>query len=51
MSFKQLQRTWDTFGREDPLWAILSHGNKRGNRWNLDDFMATGRQEIQEALE
>ena len=51
MSFKELQRTWDTFGREDPLWAILSHGNKRGNRWDLDDFMATGRQEIQEALE
>ncbi|MHC4077759.1 MAG: class I SAM-dependent methyltransferase [Planctomycetota bacterium] len=51
MSFKQLQRTWDTFGRQDPLWAILSHKDKRGNRWQLDDFMDTGRKEIQEVLD
>ena len=51
MSFKQLQTTWDSFGRHDPLWAILSHRDKRGNRWELSDFMATGRNEIQEVLD
>ena len=51
MSFKQLQETWDAFGRQDPLWAILSHKDKRGNRWELSDFMATGCNEIQEVLD
>lgn len=51
MSLRQLSRTWDTFGREDPLWAILSHKQKRGNRWDLEEFLATGVTEVQEVLE
>jgi 2-polyprenyl-3-methyl-5-hydroxy-6-metoxy-1,4-benzoquinol methylase len=50
MSFKRLQRTWDALGRQDPLWAVLSHKDKRGNRWEVDAFMATGRDEIREVL-
>jgi hypothetical protein len=30
-----LQRNWDTFGRLDPLWAILTDPRHKGNRWDL----------------
>lgn len=51
MSLEQLQRTWNDLGEQDPLWAILSHRDKRGNRWELGDFLATGRDEIAGVLE
>jgi FkbM family methyltransferase len=41
-----LRRVWQTLGREDPLWAVLSHADKRGGRWAVDEFLATGRVEI-----
>lgn len=50
MSLRQLSKTWDDFGRQDPLWAILSHDDKRGNRWDLGEFMDTGRIEIEATL-
>jgi len=50
MSLRLLTRTWDDLGQQDPLWAILSHADKRGNRWDLDEFLQTGRDEIDAAL-
>jgi 2-polyprenyl-3-methyl-5-hydroxy-6-metoxy-1,4-benzoquinol methylase len=50
MSLRRLQRTWNALGQEDPLWAVLSHRDKRGNRWDLEEFLATGREEIQAVL-
>jgi len=43
---ERLRRVWQTLGREDPLWAVLSHGDKRGGRWQSDEFFATGKLEI-----
>jgi FkbM family methyltransferase len=43
---EKLRRVWQTLGREDPLWAVLSHADKRGGRWRPDEFFATGRAEI-----
>lgn len=43
---EQLRRVWAVLGREDPLWAVLSRADKRGGRWNVDEFLATGRSEI-----
>jgi len=50
MNLRRLSRTWDDFGQQDPLWAILSHEDKRGNRWDLEEFLQTGRDEIGEAM-
>ena len=41
-----LRRVWQTLGRDDPLWAVLSHADKRGRRWQTDEFLETGRAEI-----
>jgi SAM-dependent methyltransferase len=48
--FDQLRRTWDHLGGRDPLWAILTDPKKRGNRWDLESFLETGRREIDEVL-
>ena len=50
MTTKQLQKTWDALGREDPLWAVMSHREMKGNRWKLEDFLHTGEREIADAL-
>jgi SAM-dependent methyltransferase len=41
-----VRRNWDQFARTDPLWAIVALPDKRGNRWDWDDFMAVGVTEI-----
>lgn len=48
---KHLRDVWATLGREDPLWAVLSSPDKRGGRWNVDEFLATGQAEIDAQLD
>ena len=50
MRIEELQQNWDAFGRLDPLWAILSVPAKANNRWDLDEFFATGVAEIQDVF-
>ncbi|MCC6861887.1 MAG: methyltransferase domain-containing protein [Bryobacterales bacterium] len=50
MDLTELQRHWDQFGREDPLWAILTVPGKENRQWDPGDFFQTGVQEISEAL-
>jgi SAM-dependent methyltransferase len=46
----RLRRVWETLGRDDPLWAVLSQADKRGGRWDPDEFLATGHVEIEAQL-
>lgn len=50
MKLWQTRRHWEKFARTDPLWAVLSHADKAGNRWNIEDFFATGRATIDAEL-
>ncbi len=45
-----LRRDWDTLSVVDPLWAVYVDPAKRGGRWQVDEFLATGRQEIAIAM-
>lgn len=45
-SFKRLQETWEILGDEDPLWAIASEDDKRGGRWDLQEFLASGNEVV-----
>ncbi len=47
---ERLRRVWQTLGREDPLWAVLSHADKRSGRWQHDEFFATGQIEVDAQL-
>ena len=46
MRLRGLRRHWDEYGKSDPLWAILTAPDKKGNRWSIDEFLQTGRDEI-----
>lgn len=46
----RLRRVWETLGRDDPLWAVLSQADKRGGRWDPREFLATGQIEIETQL-
>ena len=50
MDLDDLQRHWNEWGRRDPYWAIISRPDRRGNRWDLDEFLRTGVDEIDELL-
>ena len=50
MRFGSLKRHWERFGQTDPLWAVLTDPSKRGQGWNIDEFFATGRAEIDAVL-
>lgn len=42
MTLKGLQKKWDTFGKTNPMWAILTSSNE----WDQEEFFATGLKEI-----
>jgi SAM-dependent methyltransferase len=44
------RREWEALGRLDPLWAVATAADKRGGRWDEDEFFATGREEIDAAM-
>lgn len=50
MEFDALRRHWDRLGRRDPLWAVLTHPDKRDGGWQPDQFFASGAAEIEAVL-
>jgi SAM-dependent methyltransferase len=48
---QHVMETWEVLGKEDPLWAIFSHPDKRGGRWNVREFMQTGEQDVAQYYE
>jgi SAM-dependent methyltransferase len=50
MNIKRLRRHWDALGKTDPLWANLTNDDKRGGKWDADEFFLTGEQEIEEVM-
>ena len=51
MNIKRLRRHWDALGKSDPLWANLTNDDKRGGKWDADEFFLTGEQEIEEVMD
>lgn len=45
------KREWEELGELDPLWAIAGSSQRRFGRWELDDFFAGGRREVERAME
>jgi SAM-dependent methyltransferase len=46
MKLERLQQRWNIAGKDDPFWAVLAAPDKKGNRWQVDDFFRTGADEI-----
>ena len=50
MTLKDVQKTYEKYGKEDPLYAVLSRKDAKDNNWDVDEFFAAGRAEITEAM-
>ena len=46
MDIENSKKNWDALGKDDPLWVILSRRDKKGNKWQLEEFFQTGRDEV-----
>jgi ubiquinone/menaquinone biosynthesis C-methylase UbiE len=47
MNLSTDQRYWDEQARTDPMWAILTDPEKRGRRWDPQEFFSSGVREIE----
>lgn len=43
----RIKSVWETLGKEDPLWAVISWPERRRGRWTLEEFLATGETDVQ----
>ncbi|WP_166462982.1 class I SAM-dependent methyltransferase [Amycolatopsis acidicola] len=50
MRVSELRAVWEKLGSDDPLWAVLSDPGRKGGRWDLGEFMATGHEHIDYVL-
>ncbi len=50
MELEGLERRWNEAGKQDPFWAVLSAPDKKGNRWQADQFFQTGVDEIDQVM-
>jgi SAM-dependent methyltransferase len=51
VDLRQLQHHWNRFGKDDPMWAVLTSPGKRFGRWDRDEFLESGVAEIKSVLE
>lgn len=42
MDIKELQKTWDAFGKTHPFWSILTSAGK----WDMEEFFKVGQSDI-----
>jgi ubiquinone/menaquinone biosynthesis C-methylase UbiE len=50
MSFEQTRSDWTQLGEADPLWAVLVRPDAKNGAWDVEEFLATGRREVDESL-
>ena len=50
MKLDSLQKHWETFAQQDPMWAILTDPGKQDRAWNEAEFFATGVHQIADML-
>src|SRR5947208_2823638 len=51
MRLGRLKQHWDRLGHLDPWWAALTHPDKRGGGWDVDEFFRAGTEEVAALLE
>lgn len=50
MNLEDIQKHWNKFGQDDPLWAILTIPEMKGQNWDEDAFFQRGVEEINAIL-
>ncbi len=49
-ALNHVKDSWTYFGKDDPFWAVLTVPEKKGNKWDPDDFYKHGRNSIRRIL-
>ena len=47
---RRLARDWEDLAEVDPFWAVLTHPEQRGGRWDREAFFAEGEHDVARAL-
>lgn len=50
MKLSYIQKNWEKWAHEDPFWAICTDATARGHKWNIEQFFASGYQEIEQVV-
>lgn len=50
MKLHLTRRHWNRLAETDPLWAVLTSPDKKGQLWQVDEFFADGRKTVDETL-
>lgn len=50
MNLDELQKHWNQFGKDDPMWAILAIPEMKNNNWDPAEFFQRGVSEIAENI-
>lgn len=50
MALKHVQNTYEKYGEKDPLYAVLTRDEGKGNTWDIEKFFALGKEEIAAAM-
>ncbi|TCO64575.1 class I SAM-dependent methyltransferase [Actinocrispum wychmicini] len=51
MALDELKNTWESLGTVDPFWAVVSDPSRRDGRWDVAEFMATGKETVARVVE
>ena len=51
MKLEKLRRDWETIGEVDALWGVLSSNDKRGQKWDIDEFYQSGVTEVNSLMD
>jgi ubiquinone/menaquinone biosynthesis C-methylase UbiE len=46
LKLEQLQKDWDSIAEVDAFWSILFAADKKGGKWDIDEFFQNGVKEI-----
>ncbi len=47
MGLEHVKAVFEKYGKDDPMYAVLTDHARRGGRWDADEFFAHGRREIE----
>ena len=50
MNLETLKNNWESLAERDALFAILTDHRRMGGKWTGDEFMATGKAEIETVM-
>ena len=48
--FRALARNWEALGDSDPLFGVLSDPTKHGGKWDVEEFVSSGRAHVAKLL-